>query len=84
MNRCVQTLAGIKGRSQLGDNFNDVTHDPRLREKSGGEWEGEPLIKFKVESEKANMPIRDFSAPGGERWKDVYLRAQDFFNKEII
>ena len=31
-----------------------------------------------MEADKAKQPIRDFSAPEGESWKDVNVRAIDF------
>ena len=54
-----------------------------MREKSGGTMEGLPLAAFRNASKEANMDIRDFSAPEGERWKDVNLRAKDFLHNDI-
>ena len=30
------------------------------------------------------MGLRDYAAPGGERWKDVNTRARKFIQNEII
>ena len=66
--------------------YNDtfIQFDSRLREKSGGQMEGLPLAAFRKASKEANMEIREFSAPGGERWKDVNLRAKDFLHNDIF
>ena len=66
--------------------YNDkyIQFDSRLREKSGGEMEGLPLVAFRNASKEANMGIRDFAAPGGESWKDVNARAKDFLHNDIL
>ena len=43
-----------------------------------------PLSHFKEQAAIANMGIRDFSAPGGESWKNVNSRAVDFIKNEVI
>lgn len=57
---------------------NNVVFDARLREKHGGEWQGQPLATFANSAKEAGVGIRDFRAPGGESWKDVNGRAKDF------
>ena len=61
-----------------------IQFDSLLREKSGGNMEGLPLAAFKKASKEANMEIRDFSAPEGERWKDVNIRAKKFLHEDIM
>lgn len=62
----------------------NIQYDARLREKSGGDWEGEPLGKFASEAKNAGCGIREFAAPNGECWKDVNSRARDFIVNDII
>ena len=46
--------------------------------------EGLPLAAFRNAAKEADMGIRDFSAPGGECWKDVNARAKDFIHCDIL
>ena len=72
--RCVQTLDELlpyhtDAQPQL---------DPRLREKSAGELEGQPLGTTDRLAKEAGVELRAFRAPGGESWQDVQARARDF------
>lgn len=53
-------------------------YDSRLREKSSGIFEGQPIGLADIQAEKLGLTIFEYRAPGGENWQDVKLRAQSF------
>jgi broad specificity phosphatase PhoE len=52
--------------------------DERLREKSAGELEGQPLGTTDALAKKNNINPREFRPPRGEAWTDVQARARNF------
>eukprot|EP00347_Sterkiella_histriomuscorum_P004203 403361353 len=77
LNRTLQTASHIVEFHQQTQFF----PDSRLREKSGGVLEGQPLSAFKKEAAQAKKTVRDFRPPKGENWKDVMARAQAFIQE---
>ncbi|CDW81697.1 phosphoglycerate mutase family protein [Stylonychia lemnae] len=55
--------------------------DARLREKGGGILEGQPLVTFKKEAQKAKKNLREYKPVKGESWSDVMRRAQSFISE---
>lgn len=74
LNRCQQTL------SQIIPFHTYVTpnYDQRLREKSAGELEGQPLGTTDALAKKNNINPREFRPARGESWTDVQARARNF------
>lgn len=55
-----------------------VFYESLIREKSGGDLEGQSLDLPKKLAQENNIDIRLFRPPNGECWNDVYERAQTF------
>ena len=74
LNRCQQTLSQVlPHHSYVSPNF-----DQRLREKSAGDLEGEPLGTTDKLAKKNNVNPRQYRPNRGESWVDVQARARDF------
>ena len=74
LNRCQQTLAQILPFHS----YCSPVYDPRLREKSAGELEGQPLGTTDQLARENNVNPREFRPNGGESWTDVQVRARSF------
>ncbi|KAJ4462527.1 putative histidine phosphatase family protein [Paratrimastix pyriformis] len=61
-----------------------VTLDPRLREKSSGEFEGKPTHTADKMAVGAGVGLRAYRPPGGESWEDVTQRAMHFLYSELV
>lgn len=55
-----------------------VFYESLIREKSGGDLEGQSLDLPKKLAQENNIDIRLFRPPNGECWNDVYNRAETF------
>lgn len=88
LGRCVQTMEALRQRSEFRSApfYNDemISFDAALREKSGGKYEGFPTSLYMEESKSANVPVRDYFPPGGERWKDVNFRVNHFLQAQVL
>lgn len=74
LNRCQQTLSQLlPHHSYLQPIF-----DQRLREKSAGDLEGQPLGTTDKLAKKNHMNPREFRPINGESWVDVQSRARNF------
>ena len=77
LNRCVQTLSQItQFRSEPQPVF-----DPRLREKSAGEFEGQPVGTPERAARAQGIAPAKFRPKGGENFADVRARAAAFFQE---
>jgi broad specificity phosphatase PhoE len=56
----------------------EVYYDARLREKSGGVYEGAPLGTTNKLAEESGLPMREYRPEGGESWEDVEQRVRAF------
>ena len=64
-------------------NSPELIPEMRLREKSGGVLEGQPLGTPGELAKKLGISAREYKPEGGESWIDVNNRVQDFV-KEIV
>ena len=74
LNRCQQTLSQLI----IHHSYVQPIFDQRLREKSAGELEGQPLGTTDNLAKKKNINPREFRPPRGESWVDVQNRARSF------
>ena len=80
LNRSKQTSKEIISRQSN----QSLILDNRLREKSGGFFEGKPLDHLKKVAKSKNISLRKFKPNGGENWVDVFKRAQGFLDELIV
>ena len=83
IHRAKQTLETIQ------ENYTpnvDPVYDYALRERSTGEWEGH--TKDEIYTRKTLQSIHDqgswFTSPGGESYRDLILRAGNWFHQELL
>lgn len=73
LGRCRETSAPIAERTALTPSFH-----PELRERTFGQWEGEPLadIRLRLEhlAQASAIPVAAQRPPGGESLEDVWKR----------
>ena len=62
----------------LADTSHDIILEPRLRERSCGDYEGMSSVELKDNGTHAVLMAFDGRPPGGESLKDVALRAMGF------
>lgn len=75
LNRCQQTLSQVLPHH----GYVQVVYDQRLREKSAGELEGQPLGTTDALAKRTHLNPREYRPPSGESWIDVQNRARNFF-----
>ena len=49
-----------------------------LREKGGGELEGQPLTATAAHAKAKGQTVKEFRPKGGESWNDVFERVRKF------
>lgn len=83
LKRTVDTAEIIMECQTKGDRQPRIVMEPRLREKSCGVFEGQPLGSTSAMARELDINPREFKPEGGESWNDVGDRVRAFF-KDLI